>query len=83
MTYTFKVVSICSGGEHITIDILCDGKTYKTAHLSREEIRTGNFKTWPEISPLLLAKRIKNSNLTDASTDDEIIAAIESAEVVL
>ena len=78
--YTFKVVSVCEGGEHLNIDILRNGEAYKSMSVSRSEIQTGNYKTWPEISPLLIAKILKSAGTT---TDEEHITAIEGAEIIL
>lgn len=78
--YTFKIASVCSGGEHITVEALRNGEKYKTRTLSREDIATGEFQTWDKIASLLIAKIIKGSG---ATTDAEYISAIENAEVVL
>ena len=79
-TYTFKIVSVCEGGEHITINVLRNGEAYKTRTLSREDIATGEFQTWDKIASLLIAKRLKSSG---ATTDAEYISAIESMVIEL
>ena len=78
--YTFKIASVCTGGEHITIEFLRNGEKYKTRTISREDISTGEFQTWDKIATLLIAKRLKWSG---ATTDIEYISAIESMVIEL
>jgi hypothetical protein len=79
-SYTFKIKSVCPGGEHVTIDIYLDGELYKTRTVSREDINTGEYQTWDKIMTLLIAKAIKHSG---AKTDAEYVSAIESASIIL
>ena len=78
--YTFKIASVCSGGEHITVEVLRNGEKYKTRTLSREDIATGEYQKWENIMTLLIAKAIKHSG---ATTEEEYLKAINNMVITL
>lgn len=78
--YTFTIDSVCGGGEHLTISMYRNNEKYKTFNVSREDIVTGAYKTWPEVSPLLLAKALKSAG---SKTDAEHKTVIESLVISL
>lgn len=78
--YTFTVDSVCGGGEHLTMSMYRNKELYKTFVTTREEIVTGAYRTWPEVSPLLLAKALKSAG---SKTDAEHKTVIESLVISL
>lgn len=78
--YTFEIVSICEGGEHININIMRDGELFKSTMYSKEDIITGKYLTWDGIAPLLLAKIAKGA---DSQTLEGYMSAIQDTEILL
>lgn len=78
-TYTFKIISVCSGGEHITIRVLEDGVAAGTMIVAKSEIADTQL-TAKDVAPWLFKKAIQNAGATTAAGRK---TAIESAQVVL
>lgn len=78
-TYTFKIVSVCPGGEYITVRILEDGVSIGTKIITRSEIASNDL-TAHDVLPWFLKKIVANSGATTAAQRK---TAIEAASVIL
>ena len=77
--YTVKVLGQCSGGEHITLQILKDGVNLRKTMVTKTEIFQ-NETTWEEAMIFFLRQAIRKAN---ATTILQAKAAVESAEWVV
>lgn len=74
-TYTVKIDSVCSGGEHIRLKVLRDGVEVKKFGVTRTDMLTNNL-TWEEVLPFFLRQTIKKSG---ATTLAQAKTAVEAA----
>jgi len=78
-TYTFKVESVCTGGEHVTISLYKDAVKVGTKEVTRTDLRELDV-TVAEAVLFLMRQSIKDRN---ASTAAQIKKAIEGIQVSL
>ena len=78
-TYTLKVESVCTGGEHIGIALYKDGVKVKVKQITREDATTYDADLTDAI--IFLIKRAIKDN--DANTAAKRKAAIEGIRVVI
>ena len=78
-TYTFKVASVCTGGEHITIGLYRDGSKVGTKQITKSEALTDDADL-KDVIILLIKKAISSSSSTTAAQRK---AAIEAIQVTL
>lgn len=78
-TYTFAIVHICPGGEHIDIQVYKDGIAADLLHVTDTEMANNNFQ-WRDVAPFLLQTAIQNAG---AITMSEREAAIDAMQVIL
>ena len=78
-TFTFKILSVCSGGEHINVRVLKDGSALTTKTINKTDIINTEL-TWHEVLPFLLNKIVANSGATTAAQRK---TAIEGASITL
>lgn len=78
-TYTVKVKSVCTGGEHITVTVSRDGKVVKDFLLTRTDLFQTEL-TWEDVLPFLIRQTIKTSG---ANTLAKAKTVVESAEWVI
>lgn len=78
-TYTVKIESVCSGGEHITLGIYKDGSKDGRIEVTKSDI-VGTDLTWKDVIAFLLRKAVNNAGATTAAQRK---AAIEAVQVTL
>jgi hypothetical protein len=77
-TYTLKVESVCTGGEHIGIGLYKDAVKVGTKQITKTEAITADTDL-TEVIIYLIKKAIKDNNATTAAQRK---AAIEGMQVV-
>jgi len=77
-TYTFKVESVCTGGEHIGIGLYKDSVKVGTKQITRSEATTDDADL-KDVIIYLIKRAIKDNN---ANTAAKRKAAIEGVQVV-
>jgi hypothetical protein len=77
-TYTLKVESVCTGGEHIGIGLYKDAVKVGTKHITRSEAITDDADL-KDVIIFLIKRAIKDNN---ANTAAKRKAAIEGVQVV-
>lgn len=78
-TYTFKIVSVCDGGEHIRVRILEDGVVAGVRVIDRSNVLIDDTAL-TDIMENLFKRAIKNASATTAAARK---TAIESIQVIL
>ena len=77
--YTLKIYSVCSGGEHITLQIYKDGVANKKFNITKSEVM-GSDLNLEDTLLWLIRQAIKNAG---ATTNAQRKAAIEGMVITL
>ena len=78
-TYTMKIDSVCTGGEHIGIALYKNGVKVKVKQITKTDATTDDADL-TEFLIYLIKRAIKDSN---ANTAAQRMAAIEAIRVVI
>lgn len=78
-TYTFKIVSVCAGGEHVQVRLLEDGISLGVYKLDKTDMLNSAVKV-PDMMESLIYRILKNSGATTAAARK---TAIEGASIIL
>jgi hypothetical protein len=77
--YTVKIVAICPGGEHITLQLYKDGEAVKKIQVTKEEVMNSDV----DISDAMVALIRQAVKSADAKTNVQSKKAIEGMVVTL
>lgn len=75
-TYTFKIVAVCDGGEHIRVRILEDGVATGVRVINKTDVLTDDT-VLTDIMENLFKRAIKNASATTATARKTAIEAIQ------